>query len=411
MKYISKDLELKVNEAIEYCESNGLKDLIEEFFVLIDENDTITKETEVILLFDKYNDDGFEISLEEFLDVIEEIKQAKMIDDYKYISPKKILIRVEVVNKEKLDAIYRELGEICFVESEYINKKIEVQLVEAPINFEILLFKIGHYNKYLLPYYREELMIQITSEENILENIEEDILENILEAFIFEVSSTFNIGLKISGKGLDDFEQYDYENIKKYEETSMRPLLTNGNIKELLKIFNSVNEIINPEISIIYYTKVIEYVAQSVVKKEMLNNILNKLESSETMSPTANYVLELEELFKIHNNNMKDNKAIELTIKTCCNIDELVKNCPEYLQKLKNITFKSSFEEKNKAMAELSKAISDTRNELAHAKTNYRKKGGECPKNQMEIFSKCLKLVATQVIRWFARKGSDEKIF
>lgn len=49
--------------------------------------------------------------------------------------------------------------------------------------------------------------------------------------------------------------------------------------------------------------------------------------------------------------------------------------------------------------------------ELTVGPTNYKKKGGECPEVELEIFSKCLKIVASQAIRWFARQGENEKIF
>ena len=43
---------------------------------------------------------------------------------------------------------------------------------------------------------------------------------------------------------------------------------------------------------------------------------------------------------------------------------------------------------------------------FSHAKTNYTKKGMECPKEQLFKFGECIKVVANQVIRWYARQSN-----
>lgn len=52
-----------------------------------------------------------------------------------------------------------------------------------------------------------------------------------------------------------------------------------------------------------------------------------------------------------------------------------------------------------KAFDEVANTISNTRNMLAHAKTNYEKKGKECPEEQLDDFAKCLDILAQQIVR------------
>jgi hypothetical protein len=55
-------------------------------------------------------------------------------------------------------------------------------------------------------------------------------------------------------------------------------------------------------------------------------------------------------------------------------------------------------------------AIYDTRNEIAHTKANYEKKGKECPGKHKEQFSKILDVIAVRCIRWFAIQSEDKRV-
>ena len=73
---------------------------------------------------------------------------------------------------------------------------------------------------------------------------------------------------------------------------------------------------------------------------------------------------------------------------------------PVVLNRVTKINVHSKKEDRVEALKELASELSDTRNMIAHAKTNYIKKGKECPDEQMINFAKCCRLVAIQVIRW-----------
>ncbi|UJF32178.1 hypothetical protein [Paenibacillus hexagrammi] len=105
-------------------------------------------------------------------------------------------------------------------------------------------------------------------------------------------------------------------------------------ISTVLEIYNSCNEVEDNEYRILNYTKVIEFVSQTVLRKEMLESIMKKLYSPKVLQPDATYMLELEQLYDEHRNNKKDHQAIKLTVETCCDLTDIIDIAPVFLKKL-----------------------------------------------------------------------------
>lgn len=222
--------------------------------------------------------------------------------------------------------------------------------------------------------------------------------EEVIQAFIFECGTSLNLNLTPAPRPTSyDFFYIDEEDDKQEKnKIRLRSLIQGKGISEVLKIYNSGNDIHNSEFLILTYTKVIEYISQTVLRKEMLDSITKKLYSPRALNPDSSFILELEKLYDEHRNFSKDHHAIKLTVQTCCDISDIASIAPKFLKKL--------------SLETLASAISDTRNMIAHAKTNYRYKGHECPVDEMEQFAQCLKVVANQTVRWFARQHEDSRI-
>lgn len=105
---------------------------------------------------------------------------------------------------------------------------------------------------------------------------------------------------------------------------------------------------------------------------------------------------------------------IKATIKECCNVVKLSKYSPKFIKALKDLNNQLKKEKANrdelcnKAYNNLAESISDTRNNISHAKANYDKKGLECPDSQKEQFIILLRNTCLQVIEWFC--NTDETI-
>ncbi|PEA56062.1 hypothetical protein CON64_05385 [Bacillus pseudomycoides] len=269
--------------------------------------------------------------------------------------------------------------------------------------FNLALTLAHEYNEEYPPSHYDDVFIEIRSNTEL----NEEIVDSLVQSYIFEVKSTLGIELHRS-------QRYHYEEEDSVEEEAtpekLRPLLRGKGVGELLRLYNSSLSVQDVEILLLTYTKVIEYVSQTVIRQELVQETLKKLASPRALVPDANYILELNKVFDGYKNNQKDFQAIKLTIKTCCDIHEIVTIAPEFLKLTKKITIDSKLEDIQTALGEVSDAISNTRNMFAHAKTNYEKKGKECPEDQLFDFAKCVDILAQQIIRWFARQHEDNRI-
>lgn len=395
----NKELKKSVLEILEFFETN---DIEYDFYDMEDVDDPDIEDSVVIDLHTRFNfglpdcEEYRDYTIGETISLVQEVKSAKIVENCKYVSTNRAMIRVDLLNRERLSFIDDSIFEVNIT---FKGKDYSIDLIRDDIAFGILVVMSGEYNDYLPPMLYDELFIEISSKDKIDENI----IDHIAHAYIFEINASLNIDLHESPRPeLNDFygdEEEDLNNSYK-----LRPLILNDGTKELLKLFNSASDLDSPEIQILYYSKAIEYVSQSVVKRELIETVLNKLYTPRTLQPTADYVLELEKIFDEQRSYRKDSESIRLTIETCCDIMELKSVSPIFLKKVKGITLNSKKDERIEALRELACALSDTRNMIAHAKTNYQKKGKECPEEQMFEFAKCCKLIAAQVIRWYARQ-------
>lgn len=405
LRFCNEEITVRVKAALAYCSEYRIDF---EFYDIenpetYDEEITIDEYTEISLCLPQCHE-YVEISIGEMFNCLNEIKLAKILNNYLYISPRRIIVRVDSHNREKINAYEEEIDNVFETAANFNGQIINFDLIDGFTNFGLLISEMDEYDKYFPPILYEDLFIEITSNNDICENI----VEELIQAYIFELSSSLNIEIFISPRQNYYDLEYDIEEHEK--KMHLRPLSLGKGVKDLLTIYNSTTKINDADILILFFTKVIEYVSQTVVRRELLDTILNKLYSPRALTPSASYVLELEKAFDELGNYKKDKEAIRLTIEICSDILELQGNVPIYLKNLSKINVESTKEEKKQAVLELASAISDTRNMIAHAKTNYKNKGYECPQNEMDALAKCLKIVASQVIRWFLRQHEDNRI-
>ncbi|RGL29738.1 hypothetical protein DXC69_24680 [Paenibacillus polymyxa] len=351
-----------------------------------------------------YCDDYPVKTLGEVFETIKEVRMSRIDNAYIYISPKRILLRVDSLNREKIVALEEKVDGVFSTSLIINNQTFYFNLIDEQTNFAVVVTVMNNYDKYFPPVLYEDLFIEVTSEIQI----NEALIDDLIQAYMFELSSSLNIKLFVSPRPV--YYELEYELQEGEENIRLRPLVAGKGNKELYQIYNACASIEDPEILVLMYTKVIEYVSQTVVRRELLESVMTKLYSPKTLSPDANYVLELEKLFDDLGNYRKDKEAIRITIEVCCDVVELKEHAPRYLKNINKMNIQSTREEKKQSLLELSNAISDTRNMIAHAKTNYKNKGYECSKDEMKQFSTCLKIVADQVIRWFSRQHDDSKV-
>jgi hypothetical protein len=404
ISFVSEEVENRAKGIIAFCKEHEIE---LDFYNLDDvdgyedEEIQIGDHTEIIIGLPRTEEYQDALTILELDRLIKHAIEGNIVDEYKLVSPNLVLISVSCDNP------YIDLNDFV-IQQNWNGSNIKILFAKELNSFAIKLTMDKLYDKYTPPILGEDLFIEIQSSETLDDNT----IDEIVQSFIFECSSSLNINLHLHPRitTLTNWEDVPDEEGHKLPELGLRTLIRGKGIAEVLRIYNSCNQIYDAEYQILNYTKVIEYVSQTVLRKEMLESITKRLYSPKVLNPDANYILDLEKLFSEHRNNQKDSYAIKLTVETCCDIIELVPIAPKYLKQIQKLRASKVKAFRDAGLEELAGAISDTRNMLAHAKTNYNHKGNECPEDQLFEFASCLRVVANQTIRWFSRQHEDSRI-
>lgn len=400
--YNPKEVEETMNSILKFCEENSI-DVLFYSDNDLDPDEVVEVSYETLIEIglpetEHYN----ELDVKTFSEMIETAKISRLVDECKLLSPQKNIV---FINCETPVMNYVDWSGFKLRQN-WNGKQIKVQVVDDLTSFSIKLTMDGLYDRYTPPLDNQDLFIEITSEDDLTPQEVDD----IVASFIFECAVSHDINFFVHPRQTS-LQLWDLsEGILDEANLKLRPLINGKGITDVLNIFNACNHIFDSEYRILNYTKVIEFVSQTVIRKEMIENITKKLFSPKSLNPDAEYIIELEKLFNEYRNFQKDHLAIKVTVGTCCEIMDIVSLAPKHLSRTKKLTANSSKEERMSALEELASSISDTRNKIAHAKTNYTKKGMECPEDELIEFAECLKIVASQAIRWFARQHEDSRI-
>jgi hypothetical protein len=279
-------------------------------------------------------------------------------------------------------------------------------LIRGVTAFGLLIVAEGAYDDYFPPILGEEVFLEISFEAPL----SEDQIESIVAGYLFELSSTLELTLKRCPRPflIQVFEEE--ETVPSSAPIRLRPLLLGKGLPEVLSLFNRASIARDPEHRLLHFAKVIEHVAQTVVRQQSTDLVRAKLLSARALDPDADYILELVTLVDDLRIYRKDREALKLALMTCCEPRELARIAPPFLAKLKSLHPRSSAKECEDALVEFAGAVYSTRGAVAHAKPNYTPTGEECPENQLTDFVSCVDLAAQQAIRWYYARHDSQRV-
>lgn len=416
-KFIDKEIEKKTRDSLEYLESKdvelgrfcGFEMIYEPEFFLKDyyeeaSDEQIIDESYIVSVCLDESESYLQITLIDFIDLIEEIKEANIINSFKCISNKRCLIRSKLTEVNDFNEYMRISNLIerpintFKIGSEIDGIKFSCSFKKGITIFGILAY-IDHESRDFFPYYlSDDSFVEITFCDS--KRLTDKQIETIYQAYCFELGASHGIYLTPSPR-VDEDSNVFYPADVDESDYILRPLMFGPGMMEIQKLFNQANEINdNPDYSIIQFTKIIENVSQTVIREGITQLAYKKLMSSKALCPDADYIKELEILF-IENKQKfeKDKEAINVTVKKCCDIFEISDYAPEFLSKIKNLKENLDKPNSNKvnlieaAFETLTDTISATRNSIVHAKANYNLTGKECPEKSKADFSEMLKIV------------------
>lgn len=419
LKFVDKTF-FKLDNLL-YCDDGqfDLKQLLLGDFEFDDEI-IIDRDTKITLHPDKTDDLEIyeEISIHDFLNIMKAYRTINKKDSEKCISPNEAIYVIDVREKEYLmDQLFSSDfngfdNDIAVFSTEYKGKEVSCSIVHGITLFGLKVLEMREYNKYLPPVTYQDYFIKITGQ-----NLTNEEFEEIVNAYIFELSACDVINLSLSYRPKpEDFEDKETEEFLNQIQY-MRTLLSGKGIDEVIKIYNGALKSFDIERKIIQYTKVIEFVSQTVIRLEKTERIQCKLSSLRSLKSDANFIKELEQAFTDFNDKYsRDSEAIKSTILRCCDIEDICDLAPKYLKKIRDLKKQLGNQKANRvelleaAKFELAQSISDTRNAISHAKANYTSKGKECPDDEMDYFLEMIRVVAVQVIKWYFNIHENQRI-
>ena len=359
------------------------------------------------------NCDEVRMTTREFIDMVNEVMTVNYHDKSMCISNKTALVRITECSHEDFtvaDALL-EIEEEIFTTQAIIDN----QLVSISIIKEFSLFAVmNHFKEYYGGYFESFTNLDRFVKVSFDDQLDKENILKIVYSYLFELSASHNMNFML--------EEFYYE--EKFEEPEidlptnfiLRPLIFGKGTNNILTMYNeAIRSVNNPEYSIIQFSKILEYISQTIVRNDINEKVLAKLSSNRALDPDANYIQELERIFnEMSKKYDSDRNSIKSTIETCCDLYEIVDIAPKYMTKVKKINELSEKANKDKvleaAYEEVANSISDTRNYLSHAKSNYIKKGNECPVDQFMSFSDMLRILVIQSIRWFDRVHENSRV-
>jgi hypothetical protein len=272
--------------------------------------------------------------------------------------------------------------------------------------YHLLIHLSENYGDFYPCYNEDDFFISITNSTS--EKIDFSTSKELADAFIFELYTTYNISMQYGTRPVYyEDEEDDVPELQK--EYPIFPLIhgkgTNGAVQLFLKALDANDS----DFEILCLSRIIEYISPTLIKNQLNSEVIQKLLSPRVFKPDAEYVAELGNIFSNHTRYEKsDIEMYKMTINAIVDLDEIGSIIPPFLSKQMKISL--SNESREKLLMNIAQSISDTRNQIAHAKVNYRPKGMECPDQEKKEFVIMMYAIARQMIRWYESQPEEIRI-
>jgi hypothetical protein len=284
--------------------------------------------------------------------------------------------------------------------------ELQISLTTGFTMFGIAAIAAGLSHEYDPVFSDEEAFVEI----QFPNHLSDENTRNLAEAYLFELASSHHADFKIVARAaIDDWDEDAPDSI--YEPLRFRPLMVGKGMTELLQLFSHAVATPDPEIQILYFAKVVEFVAQTVVNQQAVEAIRSKLLSARCLTPDVEYITELRHTVSKSNRTSEDDgEAIKQTIISICEPSEIARYAPPFLGEFRSKKLDSDPKARKAALAKLGLSLYATRNSIAHAKANYTRSGHECPAEEFGSFAECVRIAAEQAVRWYHSSPVDIRV-
>lgn len=427
IEFEPKTLEERVRNAIKSCDylsgtinEIDFDDILGEY-VELDEVFTINNESRVDLDFGDHDYDAF-TSLEHFLYIVENLHTATLNEKQSYAKNphevdfllnmndyKTVVFLTRLCDSENPVVEESSIGAIYWKTEMKINDiEYEVSLFRGICQYHFLVEQSGNCNKYYPAYSEDDYFIRITSENEI----DMKVCDNLAKSFLFEINATHKLNIDFSDGRDDVSDEYYWDEELVNKSYEIFPLIYGAGISDIIDVYNRAQTTVEMDYKILCYTKVIEYISPTIAQEKLYDKVQLKLTSPMVLNPSSDFI---NELGAIYNENQKcaskDSELIRLSILTVVDIQDIWEDISSLMRQHKSKNKNDLDRQSAKECLELLSAIIyETRNEIAHAKANYNKKGNECTLNNKSQLILALDKIAVQCIRWFALQPENKRV-
>ena len=367
-----------------------------------DEEDEVTVGSTLTIGLPRVESESLVLTYGEFIALVEEVCDSELVANVECWTRRRLLLRVTpTLTSKSMDLFSLMQHNSVFAKGAFETAAtsggtvLRCRVVEGYTPFAFAVTSRGYWDKYFPPVLSDDLFIEV-----VHNDAERDAVRAVVAAYSFELSSTVGLDLVHAPRpeGLyDDLLTSE----DRYTSPPLRPLLLGNGLSNVLEAFNEAVAATDFKVQILLFCRIFEFVSATVVRLQLIRCIRAKLLSPGALDPSAQFILELEGLLEQQRTFRKDREAIVLTATTCCEATELARAAPSSLAKLRAVTATSKSKEVEEGLKEFGSCLVATRNQIAHAKSNYEPTGEECPADKIDEFAYCARVGAEQIIRWF----------
>ena len=240
----------------------------------------------------------------------------------------------------------------------------------------------------------------------------------VLKQFLHTVSVETGIALKLGQFFFFDYDYYDID-----EDDGNRNISITYGREDLLfytkamDYFSKAVEIEDEEIKYLHFYKIIEYFSPVASKKNAYNMLNLRLDALRVKSRDQKYLESIFQLTRDYDTSLKDKELATTVLRECADSLELFDVLPQSTQQqikkrlhLQKEILSLNPSEKEVIDKEIGQILYSTRNQIVHAKSNYRPTGYECNTDDMEQLNVFMKKLCQCLIIWNNRQPAEYRL-
>lgn len=365
-------------------------------------------ETIDIGMNDEY--DTLHYSVEDMLRYLPNIEKLAYDDKSAWCNNvKQIIIDIDEWEAERINIIkYSFKGDFCnikFVKNPFYIGVAAVEQGIADDNYGIT--PCSRYIAAEFEYNNDEFM-----------SIEDEY--KLLKQLLHTISVETGASLKLGQFFIVDYDFYDFDEEDNKQQNKIcygpKDLLIHT---KAMDYFSKAIEIEDKEIRYLHFYKIIEYFSPIASKKNAYNMLNLRLDALGIKNRSQQYLESIFQLTRNYDESLTDKELATTVLRECVDILELFDILPESIQRhlkkdlhiQKDMTITSlKTTEIDLITKGIGQILYSTRNQIVHAKSNYRPSGRECPNEDMEQLNFFMMKLCQCLIIWNNRQPDEYRL-